>query len=90
MVLSFDEAKLLYNNYWAGLTKSEKRNNLVSRLMSGPSVGIWFEESLVTTQGFFYQTLVDSFDDVKGFSATDHEFFRRSFYNQLAPIEYLL
>ena len=26
MILSFDEAKLLYNNYWAELTKSEKRN----------------------------------------------------------------
>ena len=90
MILSFDEAKLLYNNYWSELTKSEKRNNPVSKWMSGPSVGIWFEESLVTTQGFFYQTLIDHFDDVKGFSATDHEFFRKSFYNQIAPIEYLL
>ena len=58
--------------------------------MSGPSVGIWFEESLVTTQGFFYQKLIGRFDDVKGFSATDHEFFRKSFYNQIAPIEHLL
>lgn len=90
MVLSFDEAKLLYNNYWSELTKSEKRNNPVSKWMSGPSVGIWFEESLVTTQGFFYQKLMGRFDDVKGFSATDHEFFRKSFYNQIAPIEYLL
>ena len=90
MVLSFDEAKLPYNNYWAELTKSEKRNYPVSKWMSGPSVGIWFEESLVTTQGFFYQTLIDHFDDVKGFSATDHEFFRKSFYNQIAPIEHLL
>ena len=90
MILSFGEAKLLYNNYWAKLTKAEKRNNPVSKWMSGPSVGIWLEESLVTTQGFFYQTLMDHFDDVKGFSATDHEFFRKSFYNQVAPIEYLL
>ena len=90
MILSFDEAKLLYNNYWSELTKSEKRNNPVSKWMSGPSVGIWFEESLVTTQGFFYQKLMGRFDDVKGFSATDHEFFRKSFYNQIAPIEYLL
>ena len=52
MILSFDEAKLLYNNYWSELTKSEKRNNPVSKWMSGPSVGIWFKESLVTTQGF--------------------------------------
>ena len=44
----------------------------------------------MTTQGFFYQTLMDRFDDVKGFSATDHEFFRKSFYNQVAPIEYLI
>ena len=86
MVLSFDEAKLLYNNYWSELTKSEKRNNPVSKWMSGPSVGIWFEESLVTTQGFFYQKLMGRFDDVKGFSATDHEFFRKSFYNRLVGI----
>ena len=90
MILSFEEAKLLYNNYWSKLTRSEKRNNPVSKWMTGPSTGIWFEESLVTTQGFLYQTLIDHFDDVKGFSATDHEFFRKSFYNQIAPIEYLL
>lgn len=90
MILSFEEAKLLYNNYWSKLTRSEKRNNPVSKWMTGPSTGIWFEESLMTTQGFLYQTLIDSFDDVKGFSATDHEFFRKAFYNQIAPIEYLL
>ena len=39
---------------------------------------------------FFYQKLIGRFDDVKGFSATDHEFFRKSFYNQIAPREYLL
>lgn len=44
----------------------------------------------MTKQRFFYQTLIDHFDDVKGFIATDHEFFRKSFYNQVALIEYLL
>ena len=33
---------------------------------------------------------MNHFNDVKGFSATDHELFRKSFYNQISPIGYLL
>lgn len=90
MVLSFDEAKLIYNEYWGKLSTAEKKNRPVSNWIAGPDVGIWFEESLMTTNGFFYQTFINHFNDINGFSATDHEFFRKSFYNQIAPIEYLL
>jgi len=30
------------------------------------------------------------FADIKGFSATNDSFHRKSFYNQIAPIEFLL
>ena len=90
MVLSFDEAKLIYNEYWGRLSKAERKNRPISNWMSGPNIGIWYEENLVTTNGFFYQTFMNHFADIKGFSATDDSFHRKSFYNQITPIEFLL
>jgi len=90
MVFSFDEAKMIYNDHWSELTGAEKRNNPIANWISDPSVGIWFEEKLMITNGFFHRRLINRFTDIKGFSATDHDYFRKSFYNQTAPIEYLL
>ena len=83
IVLSFDKAKMVYNDHGSGLTKADKRNNPIANWVSRPSIVIWFEEKLMTTNGFFYQRLMNHFTDVKGFSATVHEFFRKSFYNQI-------
>jgi hypothetical protein len=77
MVLSFDEAKLIYNEYCGRLSKAERKNRPISNWMSGPNVGIWYEENLVTTNDFFYQTFMNHFEDVKGFSATDDGFYRK-------------